>query len=202
MWNYYINAMLELNNDLSVQAPLKRYALGRAFDGANNSGHMSEQHYLQYIELLHANNPRDDKIEHVFQRATKIYDKSEKIWLQYLRFYIQLNNYKKLKEIFKSAKDRLGANGSEIWELYLNYLRTLQNNEANTEFDQLVTEVAGYPHASFNLLKAHILELVATVISMKRARKTYELFIKHFPSCYEVHEMMAELEQKKVQQNI
>ncbi|XP_055310345.1 U3 small nucleolar RNA-associated protein 6 homolog [Sitodiplosis mosellana] len=206
MWTYYINAMLALNNDTSsavTQIGLKRFSLSQAFEGANNSNQMSETHYLQYIELLYSNNPKDENIEQVLQKATKMFGTSESIWLQYLRYYIQANNFKKLKEIFKTAKLRLGAtNGSEVWELYLIYLKSVQSNEANSEFERLISEVACQPHRSFNVLKAHILELLATTVSMKRARKTYLLFIKHFPSCYEVHEMMAELEAKQLKRDL
>lgn len=206
MWSYYINAMLALNDDKSIATSLialKRFSLSQAFEEANNSNQMSETHYLQYIELLYSSNPKDENIEQVFQKATKMYGTSESIWLQYLRYYIQANNFKKLKDIFKTAKLRLGATmGAEVWELYLIYLKSLQSNEANSEFERLISEVACQPHRNFNVLKAHILELLATTISMKRARKTYQLFIKHFPSCYEVHEMMAELEAKQVKKTI
>lgn len=202
MWNFYINAMLDLNNEISAtstQVGLKRFSLSQAFEGANNSNQMSETHYLQYIELLYSNNPKDENIEQVFQKATKIYETSENIWLQYLRYYIQVNNFKKLKDIFKAAKLRLGpTKGSDVWELYSIYLKSLQSNEANSEFERLISEVSCQPHKSFNVLKAHILELLATTVSMKRARKTYKMFIRNFPSCYEVHEMMAELESKQV----
>lgn len=200
MWSHYLNSMIELNTDLSSLPSLKRYALSRAFEGANHSSQMSENHYLQFIELLYSNNPKDENIEEVFQKATKIYPASEGIWLQYVRYYIRDNNFKKLKEIFKTAKVRLGPKGAEIWYLYLMYLRTLQISEANSQFDSLVTEVASQPHSSFNTLKAQIMEHIAASINMKRARKTYNLFIKHFPSCYEVHEMMAELEAKQVKE--
>lgn len=190
--------MIDLNADLSSQSALKRYALSRAFDGANNSNQMSEKHYLQYVELLYSNNPKDENIGYVFQKATKTYENSENIWLQYLRYYIQQNNYKKLKEIFKIAKDRLGAKGSEIWELYLVYLKSLQGYEANNEFEHLIDEIAIQPHNSFGFLKANVLELLATTVNMKRARKTYYEFIKNFPNSYEVHNMMADLEAKQV----
>lgn len=202
IWSYYINAMLALNEDKTIVTTLvglKRFCLSQAFEGANNSNQMSETHYLQYIELLYSSNPKDEHIEQVFQKATKLYGTSENIWLQYLRYYIQANNFKKLKDIFKTAKLQLGATmGAEVWELYLIYLKYVQSNEANSEFERLILELACQPHANFNVLKAHILELLATTVSMKRARKTYQLFIKHFPSCYEVHEMMAELEAKQV----
>lgn len=202
MWSYYINAMLALNDDKSVPATLiglKRFSLSQAFEAASNSNQMSETHYLQYIELLYSSNPKDEIIEQVFQKATKMYGTSESIWLQYLRYYIQANNFKKLKEIFKTAKLRLGATaGADVWELYLIYLKSIPGNEANSEFERLISEIACQPHQNFNVLKAHILELLATTISIKRARKTYQLFINHFPSCYEAHEMMAELEAKQV----
>lgn len=198
MWNFYLNSMIELNEDLTTLPSLKRYALSGAFEGANQSNQMTEKHYLQYIELMYSNNPKDENIEQVFQKATKIYKTSEPIWLQYVRYYIRENNFKKLKEIFESAKVQLGANGSDIWYLYLMYLRTLQTTEANKECEHLIMEVAAQPHSTFNTMKAQILEHIAASINIKRARKTYNTFIKYFPSCYEVHEMMAELQAKQV----
>ncbi|XP_031620644.1 U3 small nucleolar RNA-associated protein 6 homolog [Contarinia nasturtii] len=204
MWNYYINAMLELNKDLSSLIGVKRFSLSRAFAGGNNSNHMSENHYLQYIELLYSNNPTDENIEQVFQKAIKIYNNSQNIWLQYLRYYIQENKLNKVKEVFRSAKNRLDSKSSDIWELYLNYLKYLHSysKEANTEFEHMIRDVAAQPYNSFNILKAHILELIATTVGIKRARKTYELFIKHVPGCYEVHNMMADLEAKQLQRDV
>lgn len=190
--------MLELNNDLSTQSSLKRYALSRAFQAANASNKMSEDHYLQYIELLYSNNPKDENIAQVFQKATTIYNNSLKIWLLCMRYYIQENNFKKVQEVFTTAKTKLGQKGSDLWQLYLIFLKTNQSSESNQEFERLVYEVSIQPHNAFNLLKAQILELLATTVNMKRARKTYQQFIKNFPSCYEVHDMMAELESKQV----
>lgn len=198
MWTYYINAMLELNKDLSTQSSYKRYALGKAFQAANQSDHMSEGHYLQYIELLYSNNPKDENIIEVFQKATNIYKTSLKIWLQCMRYYIQENNFRKVQEVFQNAKPHLGPKGVELWQLYLVYLKTQQNSETSLEFERLVYEISCQSHTAFNVLKAHVLELLATTVSMKRARKTYRSFIKHFPCCYEVHETMAELESKQV----
>lgn len=65
MWDYYINAMLELNADLSTQASLKRHALSRAFRAAFESNNMSEDHYIQYVELLYAFNPKQQLVVQV-----------------------------------------------------------------------------------------------------------------------------------------
>lgn len=198
MWNYYIDAMLELNSDLSTQAAMKRFALKKAFEGANAANHMSEDHYLQYIELLYTNNPKDENIERVFQKATKIYASSVRIWLLCMRYYIQGNNFKKLQEVFKTAKFLLGPKGAELWQLYFIYLKSCRSSEAHTEFERFINELSRQSYPTFNVLKAQILELLAITTNMKKARKTYNLFAERYPSCYEVHDMMAELEEKQV----
>lgn len=198
MWNYYIDAMLELNSDLSTQSSMKRFALKKAFEGANAANHMSEDHYLQYIELLFTNNPKDENIEKVFQKATKIYETSVRIWLLCMRYYIQENNFKKLQDVFKTAKFLLGPKGADLWQLYFIYLKSCRSSEAHVEFERYINELSRQTYATFNVLKAQILELLATTANMKKARKTYDLFVERHPVCYEVHEMMADLEAKQV----
>lgn len=203
MWNYYINAMLELNSDLTTQASLKRQALARAFRAANESNNMSENHYLQYVELLYANNPKDETIVQVLEKSRTKFNQSLKVWMQSMRYFIQENNFKKTQEVFQKAKVNLGPNGHELWQLYLIYLKTLQSPEANQEFENLVQEVSRQTHSAFNSFKAKIIELIATTVNIKKARKTYQMFTKISPSCYEVHDMMADLESKQVRrQNI
>lgn len=198
MWTYYLDAIIDLNKDASTLSAFKRYTLTRAFESAKNSNHMTENHYLQYIELLYSNNPKDEKIEEIFQKATQVYSNSENIWLLYVRYCIQQNDFQKIKDVFTTAKNRLGAKGAEIWQFYLVHLKSCRNSEANAEFERLITDVACQLYPSFNHLKAHILEIISTTMGMKRTRKTYDLFIKHYPNCYEVHEMMADIEAKQV----
>lgn len=198
MWNFYINAMLEMNSDLTTQASLKRQALNRAFRAANESNNMSENHYLQYVELLYANNPKDETIAQVLEKATTKFNQTLKVWMQCMRYYIQENNFKKTQEVFQKAKHHLGPNGQELWQLYLIYLKTLQSAEAIQEFESLVQEVSRQTHPAFNVFKAKIIELIATTVNIKKARKTYQMFTKNCPGSYEVHEMMADLESKQV----
>lgn len=202
MWNYYIDAMLELNKNPTQLNGFKRFLLGRAFAGANNANHMSETNYLQYIELLNSNNSKDENIIHVFKKATQIYSTSENFWIQYLRYYIQANNVKKIKEIFNAARTRLGSNCANIWELYLIFLssRSIYCEESKVELEKMIDEVVVRPEKSLNVLKARVLELVANTMDIYRARKTYKLFIESNPSCYEVHCVMADLEATQVTQ--
>lgn len=57
--------MLELNNDLSTLPNLKRDGLRRAFQIAYEQNHMSEDHYIKFVELLIALNPKQELIVQV-----------------------------------------------------------------------------------------------------------------------------------------
>lgn len=197
MWNYYLSTMIELNNDLSAQASLKRFVLKQAFGAADCANHMQEEHYIQYIELLYSSNPKDEAIDHVLQKSTGIYKNSHKLWLYRLRYYIFLDNFKKLEDIFKDIK-LLEGSGADLWRTYLVYLRSRRRSETEEAFKYHLEELAHQPYRSFNVLKAQMVELFATTESMDRARTLYELFTRLYPNCYEVHEMMAELESKQV----
>lgn len=198
MWNYYINAMIDLNSDLSTQSLLKQLSLKRAFESASQTKYMTEDYYIQYVELLFRMNPNDQSIERVLHKVTKLYERSLRIWLLCMRYHIQKSNFQKVREIFKIAKNLLGANGVEIWELYIMFVKSCRNTEATLEFNNFAVELSRQQNPAFNKLKAYILEMLAATTSMKKVRKTYELFIKHYPVCYEVHDMMATLESKQV----
>lgn len=202
MWNYYINAMIDLNSDLSTQSLLKQLSLKRAFESASQRSYMTEDYYIQYVELLFRMNPNDHSIERVLHKVTKLYERSLRIWLLCMRYHIQKSNFQKVREIFKIAKNLLGANGVEIWELYIMFVKSCRNTEATLEFNHFAVELSRQQNPAFNKLKANILEMLAATTSMKRVRKTYELFVKHFPVCYEVHDMMATLESKQVIKSI
>lgn len=198
MWNYYIDAMIELNSDLSTQASLKQYGLRKAFEGAYEANHMSEDHYLQYIALLFDNNRNDENIEKILHKATKIYDTSSRLWVQYMRYYIKHKQFKKVQDVFQTAKNLLGENGTDLWQLYMVYVKSCRNNEAHAEYDRIIMDLSRQPYTSFNTLKAWAIQMVALTENLKRARKAYNLFIKYHPECYEVHDKMAEIQSKLV----
>lgn len=52
MWSYYIDAMRDLNQDMSTEPTLKRKSLGEAYKAGYESGFLSEKHFSEYIEIL------------------------------------------------------------------------------------------------------------------------------------------------------
>lgn len=115
-----------------------------------------------------------------------------------MRFYIQLNEFQNVKDIFQRANVSLGANGADIWESYMMYVKKTQDPAAKTEYDKLLQDVALIPYDTFNPFKAKILEIIATTVSIKKARKIYNSFVSAHPKALEVHEMMSDLESRQV----
>lgn len=199
MWTYYIDAMLKLNADLSSQASMKRFALQKAFEGATESDHMSEDYYIRYIEILYTENPKDGNIERVFQKSTAAHETSLKLWNLCLRYYMEGNDFKKIQNIFNTAKTLLGANGAELWQLYFLNLKSYQSTEIKREFDQIfIEELSCQSHPSFNTLKTQVLQLLAATVNIEEVRTIYEKFVINQPACYEVHETMANIEASQV----
>lgn len=53
MWTYYLDAMQALNgNNQTRLLPLRRRLLLRAFKKADSEGQMTEEHYIQYVEMM------------------------------------------------------------------------------------------------------------------------------------------------------
>lgn len=71
MWKYYVDAMVNLNRETANQTnqgnqgTQKRAALALAFQEADESNNMSEEHYQKYIELLFANETKSEVIPKV-----------------------------------------------------------------------------------------------------------------------------------------
>lgn len=190
--------MTELYGDSSTQTEIKRCALLKAFAGACEFNHLTEENYIQYIELSYETNPSDENIERIIQKATNSQPRSLPIWLLCMRYYIQQNNFKKVRETFRTSKDSLGKNGVEIWELYMMYVKSCGNPNAKAEFNRFVTDLSRQHHPAYDKLKANILEMLASSAGMKKVREAYELFTRHYPVCDEVHGMMTNLESRQV----
>lgn len=203
MWDYYLNAMIEQNKDSSTNKRListKQTLLCKAFQSAEELHRLSENHYIQYIELMYTLNPiyYDKDILCAFSNALKLYENSVAIWLLHMRFYIQQKNLVKVQEIFNAGRTKLGARSHELWKLYAIFLKTCPKNLADPQFKHFITELSQQKYPSFNKLKVIMLEYIEITSPIEEVRKVYHLFINNYPACYEVHEFMADLEERQV----
>lgn len=65
MRDYYVDAMLKLNTDLSEHIQLKKDGLCHAFKSIYESNDMTEDHYIQYVELLFTDDPKQELVAQV-----------------------------------------------------------------------------------------------------------------------------------------
>lgn len=123
MWSLYIDAMIDLNNNKSTQPSLKQKCLLAAYQGAHDAKCLSEQQYLQYIELLKSN-PEEEyqlKLCEVLENATEIYSNSIELWKLYLKYYMQKDDENKVYDIFAVASKIIGCDSLPLWELLKQY---------------------------------------------------------------------------------
>lgn len=199
MWTYYVDAMIELNRDGGRQAQFRRSLLGRAFKAATETGHMSEDHYQKYIELLFSDlDANKAELIKVFEQAVAKYETSLRLWSMYLTYYLHRNDYENVRAVFRRAKKILGRKSIPLWRKYLTYLRVQPANEQVAEFNRCMNEIVALQHAEYNELKAHIVTMHYKIGTIARARRIYKAFVDGMPNCYEVHAAMADLEAKCV----
>lgn len=198
MWKYYIDAMLDLNKDTSWQPNLKRFVLGKAMKKASETNHMSEEHYLKYLEILFNDKVSDIEIMSVFKKATSKYQLSLKLWTMYMNYYLQRNDFDNVRFVFRKAKKHLGKDSVSLWHKYLLFLRLDLNSERNAEFNRCINELATITYPEFSHIKATVIEMHAITMNIQRARKIYRVFIQSESNCYEVYEMMSKIEANQV----
>lgn len=52
MWSLYLDALTDLNLDMSTEPSLKRKSLGHAYKTGYEAGMLSKKYFCKYIEML------------------------------------------------------------------------------------------------------------------------------------------------------
>lgn len=196
MWTHYINTMLALNEDIKTLPTLKRSVLGCAFKAACDAKQISESHCTQYIAIMYATGASEDLILNIIEGGLAIYPSSSALWESLMKFYIQCEDDKKVEEVFKNAKRKLGNESYPIWNLYLKYLlvKTDESNKIKEFFEDIVKQ----PHANFRSLKVDCIENTAALFGVSNARKFFNSTIKNGFPCLEMYNKIAEIEELQV----
>ncbi|XP_059616443.1 U3 small nucleolar RNA-associated protein 6 homolog [Phlebotomus argentipes] len=193
MWSYYINTMLELNQDTSAQASLKKKVLQMALKGGYEAGFLSESHYIYYIEqIFKAQDTRLDFILEVFDKATKSHGMSVRLWEMWMRFHIQNESEQSLYEVFRQAVRKLGDKSSPLWQLIIQYYQVRPDLPKRVE--EIFNEAILQPPSVSAPLKAQYIEYVAITKDINAARHKYDDLVLNTTPCLEIHEKMSFLE--------
>lgn len=183
MWKYYLDCMLDLNaQDTTAQLNLKKSILNDAVHFAKeNSIQMSEDQYVKYIEIISKHKARTDYIETIVRRATMLHTKSASLWLQRLRFYMQLKSFNRIKETYCQARNNLEDKSAEIWRWYFIYIKS--HAVSPEEHERFVFDLANQNSTDFNIIKSYVLELLENSKGYNKAMETCELFLRYSPQC-------------------
>ncbi|XP_055371076.1 U3 small nucleolar RNA-associated protein 6 homolog [Condylostylus longicornis] len=202
MWNYYLNAMLELNQDLSTQKNYKREKLGSALKAAHEANFMSEYFYDLYIDLLKEDKvgPWDYLIE-IMNSAVERYPQSIKLWEHLTTFYTIKDDATMVEESFRKAKDKLGSSSAKLYKILLQYYQT--KPDCYDRLDSIYNEVCKETAEDFLNFRVDYLEYTALVKEdFELTRKLYDELTLLSPAVLTLHETMAYLESTQLKPNI
>lgn len=192
MWEYYLDCMLDLNKDLTTQMTLKKTKLNDAVHFAKErSIQMSEDQYIKYIEIISKHKARNDYIKSVVEKATKLYTTSASLWLIKLRFYMQQQNLKKVRETFCESRNYLEDKSAEIWRWYFIYIKSYA--ALPEEYERFVFDLANQRNPDFNIVKSYVLELDENTKGYTKAIETCDLFLRYCPQCPVILKWKADL---------
>lgn len=196
MCTYYINAMLQLNQDLTNQANYKRKCLAIAFREGHISKLMSDEHYYACIKLLLKCPLGIDNATQLLTEATHL-ENSLMYYEMWMIVHMANNNTEKLKEVFEKANKILGVGKCvSLWRKMLNFLKTIPTNEENgvMKFMDFFKEAAMQFSHEFDSFRTEYLEYISTTQTLEATRKEYDELCQMPPPCLALHRKMAEIE--------
>lgn len=192
MFTFYIDAMLELNGDMTKERKLRRTCLANAFKVAHEQGFMSEKHYLIYLQLLfEADSINTGQMDEIFTKALKT--NSIEVWKLRLTYGIKHETKEKLPELFQRiTKNVTGDDILEIYKIFYAFLTT--NAEPNVVEAFLQAAIKHETRSVPTFFKPEYIEWVTLNKDLHAARRVYkELALNSFP-CLGLHTKMLQLE--------
>ncbi|GAB0094316.1 hypothetical protein DMENIID0001_095980 [Sergentomyia squamirostris] len=201
MWSFYINTMLELNQDNSVQANLNQQGLHTALKGAYEAGFLSESHFIHYIDqLVKTEDTQMEYVLEIFDKATKTFPLSGRLWEMWMRFHIQNESEQSLYEVFRQGVKKIGENSYPLWQLIIQYYQA--RSDLPNRVEQIFNEAMMQPSSVASKLKAQYIEFLAVTKDINSARQKYEELVRNTTPCLEIHEKMAYLESIQCDPNV
>lgn len=116
MWSFYLDHLMELNNDASSLPIFKGKLLRNAMEGALEAGHLAEKYFLHWIDILRNAEGKQKKLAKILKKATELHPNSLKLWHTRLKFHLTRDQEKIGSAVFKEALEHL-PNELSLWKL-------------------------------------------------------------------------------------
>lgn len=185
MWSFYLNYILEINEDLSTFPTFKKNCLKNAFEAAHKESMLSEQHYLLWITKV-----EDVDTCEVLQWGTEKFGSSNTLWALRLRYHLSKYEEAAAIEVFKDIISHPNIpDKASLWMLVLEYYQMADITKAESLWNEAVNNptVGG-------VLKGRYIEWLAMTSGIMAARKAYSILSTMPPVTLDIHVAMAKLE--------
>ncbi|XP_053693188.1 U3 small nucleolar RNA-associated protein 6 homolog [Sabethes cyaneus] len=203
MWSYYIDAMLEVNNDMSSYPKLRRKSLAEAFKNAYENSSLDEQKLIQYLKLLtYADKRSDSFVAEVFQKALNAYPNSGQLWELRLKDAVRNEmSADGFDSLFKQAINKCAVEDAlSLWIVRCQYYQT--QPVLSEKLRQVFREAIQQPNLEISQhFQPVFLKYLVVTTNIDNARKEYREMQRNCIPCLELHRKMAELELIQVQPN-
>ncbi|KAK0173015.1 hypothetical protein PV328_006270 [Microctonus aethiopoides] len=193
MWSFYIDCLIEINQDLTSLPNYKRKLLKNALMQGHQARKLHEKYYLHWVEIIKSDKKEEnteDKIYKVLCNGTDALPTSVTLWHAKLEYLINAGQDELIEKEFNKAIETLKENALPIWRMKLLYVQAKHPNKVQDVFQAAMQEQADVTR---EMNPAYIEWLVLTK-GIQAARQAYSELNLQPPPCLELHKKMAALE--------
>nr|BAN20997.1 hepatocellular carcinoma-associated antigen [Riptortus pedestris] len=185
MWGFYLDCVLELNEDPNTLPNFKKNCLKNAFDAAHKAEMLTERHYLMWIRKV-----EDVDTCKVLRWGTERLKDSIKLWSWRLRFYLSRGDEVGAVSVFREAISNPDIpDQASLWFLLLKYYQMTDPSKGENLWKEGVNNMAVGA-----ALKGRYVEWLAVSRGILAARRAYETLAITPPFSLDLHVSMSRLE--------
>ncbi|XP_066901466.1 U3 small nucleolar RNA-associated protein 6 homolog [Halyomorpha halys] len=193
MWLFYLDYVLEINEDLTTLPEFKKECLKNAFEAANRENMLSEKHYFLWIKKV-----EDVDACTVLKWGTERIGSSSKLWSWRLRYHLSKCDEEGAMAVFKEVISNPNIpDQANLWMLVLKCYQIIDTAKAENLWNEGVNNpIVGA------VLKGRYIEWLAMTRGIMAARKVYATLSTTPPFSLELHEAMSKLEDAQPKVNV
>ncbi|KAF6210324.1 hypothetical protein GE061_013428 [Apolygus lucorum] len=193
MWSYYVETMLELNEDHTYLKNFKTNCLMEAFLEAHSADKLKEEYYLRWASRLEGDNDKEKKRDVLKSGATKC-PGTIKLWEEYFKcLTIMGTPWDALMKAFNSAVSQIKTTQSSplpLWKYMIHYGQLTDPSKA----EELMKKGLRAGGDVALTIKTMYLEWLVITRGLKSGRKMYSENAELPPFSIPFHKKMIEME--------
>lgn len=188
-----------MNEDRSCLVAERQQLLHQAFENKLVQKYATEQQFARCIQHLFITDPEDKLILRLHLMATEKYPSFESAWIDYMKYFIRRQDYRRVYRIYNEAKQKIDEDCTDIHLEYVRFFMvTLPLEKWWGFFEQAINKIAQKTSTAFDNLKAEILFMIRDSIGFEYAKIVYTQFYEAHNNCQAVHKAMLAIQRDEV----